>query len=181
MSLTRTPSTLSWIFLESLDNFQQLTVSKLPTFHAMKITNMPRHHVQPLPRLQRPTKQHHHWRGSQKPPCPNQEEEDWDDLLTTLRPTFRHPSSPIPGHPSQATSSQRKHVPLPPARRAWDQDQATTITVKDLSIKWPPSGWKNCHQRTRFFRHSLPPCLFISRLPTLLTLIETFSWEYITF
>jgi len=75
---------------------------------------------------------------------PKQEEEDWDNLLTTLRPTLRHPSSPIPGHPSQATSSQRKHAPLapPPARRAWDQDQATTITVKDLSIKWSPSGCK---------------------------------------
>lgn len=30
-----------------------------------------------------------------------------------------------------------------PARRAWDQDEAVSLVEKDITIFWPPKGWKN--------------------------------------
>ena len=31
---------------------------------------------------------------------------------------------------------------LPPGRRNWDQDEAVTLTGRNHSVKWPPSGWR---------------------------------------
>ena len=31
---------------------------------------------------------------------------------------------------------------LPPGRRNWDQDEVVTLTGRNHSVKWPPSGWR---------------------------------------
>ena len=33
--------------------------------------------------------------------------------------------------------------PGPPARRAWDAEEAVTLSEGNLSVSWPPRSWKS--------------------------------------
>jgi len=138
-----------------------------------------------LPRLQRPTEQHHHWRGSPTPPptCPAPTKRKKTEIISSQHSDQLSAIPPLPSHATRAKRLLCKgSMPLFPLL------VGPGTKIKQPSSRWRISlsrgllvGGRNCHQRIRFFRHSLPPCLFISKSPNLLTFIETFLWQHITF